>query len=100
MLALIRLPYNHQYIMSERITEDNSFAMLLNRSGLTQSCLAKKINVRQATISSWVNGHSVPTLTPLQLRRLLEALDCTLDELIEACHIETRGTKGCKQMDD
>lgn len=63
----------------ERLT----FAMLLDRSELTQAALAEIVNVRQATVSSWVTGKSVPTLTPVQIKKLLVALNCSLDELVE-----------------
>ena len=72
--------------MSEGLNEGLSFAMLLKRSGLTQGAIAKRVNVRQATVSAWVNGHTVPTLTPWQIQQLLLVLDCSLEELVLACH--------------
>ncbi|PZO33969.1 MAG: XRE family transcriptional regulator [Shackletoniella antarctica] len=57
---------------------------LRKRAKLTQRKLAEALDVRQGTISDWERGLAVPHLPPSKLKRMMEELDCTIDELIEA----------------
>ncbi len=57
---------------------------LRKRAKLTQRKLAEALDVRQGTISDWERGLAIPHLRPSQLKRLMETLQCSLDELIEA----------------
>lgn len=57
---------------------------LRKRAKLTQRKLAEALDVRQGTISDWERGLAVPHLKPSKLKRMMEELNCTLDELIEA----------------
>lgn len=79
--------------MTKADKERLTFAMLWKRSGLTQTELAQRIQVRRATVSSWVGGHTTPNLTPAQTKLLLTELNCSLDELIEACQLD-QGKEG------
>jgi len=74
--------------MSEAQGEVLSFAMLFERSGLTQTELAEIVDVRRATVSGWVSGKTVPTLPPLKLKKLLTALNCSLEDLVSLYHPE------------
>lgn len=68
--------------------EDNqqllTFMKLRERVGLTQRELAQSLGVTVTTISAWENGRHEPKLTVVQLKRLTELLDCSLDDLVEA----------------
>ena len=57
---------------------------LRKRAKLTQRKLAEALDVRQGTISDWERGLAVPRLKPSQVKAMLEELQCSLDELIEA----------------
>lgn len=57
---------------------------LRKRAKLTQRKLAEALDVRQGTISDWERGLAIPHLRPSQLKRLMEVLQCSLDDLIEA----------------
>lgn len=76
-----------RYFSSEELKEDSESPLegLRKRVGLTQTKLAAVLDVRQGTISDWERGLAIPHLTPSKLKRMMEALECTLDELIEAC---------------
>jgi len=65
---------------SDRVTPVD----LRKRAKLTQRKLAEALDVRQGTISDWERGLAIPHLRPSQLKRLMEVLQCSLDDLIEA----------------
>ena len=48
---------------------------------LTQKQLAEALGVTEATVSNWEAGRSVPKLTPIQYKKLLEILQITSAEL-------------------
>jgi transcriptional regulator with XRE-family HTH domain len=48
---------------------------------MTQKQLGKGLGVTEATVSNWESGRSVPKLTPVQFKKLLEILQITVDEL-------------------
>jgi DNA-binding transcriptional regulator YiaG len=48
---------------------------------LTQKQLAEALGVTETTIRNWEAGRSVPKLTPVQYKTLLEVLKITSDEL-------------------
>ena len=64
---------------------------LRKRVGLRQQDLANAVGVRQATISDWERGATIPHLTPLETLSLTRALQCTLEELVEAFN-QKKGT--------
>ena len=66
--------YRHKMKVSETLKE------LRKESGLTQSELAKKLNVGQATIASYENGTREPQI--FSLAAYAEFFDCTIDYLI------------------
>ena len=76
-----------RYFSSEDFTQDKEspLAELRKKVGLTQAKLAEALDVRQGTISDWEGGLAIPHLTPSKLKQMMETLECTLDELIEAC---------------
>lgn len=61
-----------------------TFASLRKRAGLTQRELSIALDVTTTTVSSWESGRHEPRLTPTQTKQLLQILECTLDELVEA----------------
>lgn len=66
--------------------ENNEITLmkLRQQAHLTQTELADAIGVTQKTISVWEKGSVEPKLTFQQTKRLMEVLNCTLDELIIA----------------
>lgn len=58
---------------------------LRKESGLTQMELARKLNVKQNTISNWENGKSKPDI--ITTTKLAEVLGVTTDEVI-SCFVE------------
>lgn len=57
---------------------------LRQQAGLTQQELADALEVTQKTISIWEKGSVEPKLSFRQTKKLMEVLNCTLDELIAA----------------
>lgn len=51
------------------------------KAGVTIQELAKRTGFATVSISRWENGHRSPTVD--QLRKIAEALDCELADLIE-----------------
>lgn len=48
---------------------------------LTQKQLGEGLGVTEMTVSNWESGRSVPKLTPVQYKKLLEILQITSAEL-------------------
>jgi putative transcriptional regulator len=65
---------------------------LRKRVGLRQQDLAFALNKRQATISDWERGATIPHLTPSETLALIQVLNCTLEELAEAFDPIKKGT--------
>lgn len=67
------------------------FVKLLKRRGLTQEKFAELVENAWTTISNrklsrqavscWVNGHTIPQLSPAETLAIIEILECTLTEL-------------------
>jgi DNA-binding XRE family transcriptional regulator len=57
---------------------------LRQEAGLTQQDLANAIGVTQKTISIWEKGTVEPKLSLRQTKILMEVLNCTFEELLEA----------------
>jgi DNA-binding XRE family transcriptional regulator len=57
---------------------------LRQKVGLTQQELADAIGVTQKTISIWEKGNVEPKLSLRQTQILMDVLDCTFTELLEA----------------
>ena len=66
--------------MRDRLTP----AALRNRAGITQKQLAAAVGRTPGIVSKWERFEKSPRLSPAEMKRLLVALDCTLDEAIEA----------------
>jgi transcriptional regulator with XRE-family HTH domain len=64
--------------------EPITFAYLRKRAGLTQRQIAIAMDVTVGTISQWETGGQRPRLFPEQMQKLLQLLNCTLDEFVEA----------------
>ncbi|HEY9794543.1 MAG TPA: helix-turn-helix transcriptional regulator [Leptolyngbyaceae cyanobacterium] len=61
-----------------------TFAYLRNRAGLTQRQISLDMDVTVTTVSQWETGARRPRLFPEQTLQLLQLLNCTLEELVEA----------------
>ncbi|WNZ24000.1 helix-turn-helix transcriptional regulator [Leptolyngbya sp. NK1-12] len=61
-----------------------SLAKLRQRAGLTQRQLADALGITIKTISAWERGVGEPHLTIPEVKRLMDVLNCTFDELLEA----------------
>ncbi|MEG4809354.1 helix-turn-helix transcriptional regulator [Microcoleus sp. F8-D3] len=48
---------------------------------MTQKQLGKALGVTEMTVSNWESGRSIPKLTPVQYKKLLEILQITSAEL-------------------
>jgi DNA-binding transcriptional regulator YiaG len=48
---------------------------------LTQKQLAEALEVTETTVRNWEAGKSIPKLTPVQYKKLLEILQITAEEL-------------------
>lgn len=70
--------------MSSDESSRSMAAELRKNAGLSQSQLAARLRMKQATISDWETGKHTPTLKLSQVKRLLDSLKCTLDEAIAA----------------
>ncbi len=57
---------------------------LRKRVKKTQRQIADALGMRRETVAEWESGRSTPKLYPSQIKKLLGAYECTLDELIEA----------------
>ena len=60
--------------ISEKLAE------AIQQSGMTQTELAQKIGVRQQQISSYIKGHTLPSLDTLS--RLCSVLDLDSNEIL------------------
>lgn len=70
----------------DRKNNDNrlTLAQLRQRAGLTQRKLADILDVTIKTVSAWERGEHEPCLTLTQTKKLVDGLQCSLDELIAA----------------
>lgn len=50
------------------------------RCGITQTELARRLGIRQNTITQWESGRRSPRVS--EIARLADAVECTLDELL------------------
>ena len=61
-----------------------TLAQLRQRANLTQRKLADILDVTIKTVSAWERGEHEPYLTLTQTKKLVDGLECSLDELIAA----------------
>ena len=61
-----------------------TFTYLRKRAGLTQRQISILMDVTVSTVSLWETGGQRPRLFPEQTQKLLQVLNCTLEELVEA----------------
>ncbi|MBD1926492.1 helix-turn-helix domain-containing protein [Trichocoleus sp. FACHB-90] len=57
---------------------------LRQRTGLTQVQFALLVGKSPSTIAKWEAREFIPKMKPSEIKRLCEAYQCTLEELIEA----------------
>ena len=57
---------------------------LRNRAGLTRRQVAMELGVTEKTIYVWETSSNPPRLTVAQVQRLIEMLNCSMAELVEA----------------
>lgn len=61
-----------------------TLAKLRKRAGLTQRKVADALGITNKTVSEWERGIGEPHLTIAETQRLMEVLQCTFEELLEA----------------
>ncbi|MBF2049774.1 MAG: helix-turn-helix domain-containing protein [Leptolyngbya sp. IPPAS B-1204] len=68
------------------VEEDQQLTLkkLRERAGLTQRQIADALGVTTTTVGTWERGEKEPRPSFLQVKILIETLNCTLDELVEA----------------
>lgn len=67
---------------------------LRERAGKTQRQIADALGKTVGTVSDWERYVKRPRLSFAETKRLMEVLDCSLEELIEAYEpVESRGSK-------
>jgi transcriptional regulator with XRE-family HTH domain len=64
-------------------TKREAFMKRLKERQLTQQQLAVEMGKSLHTVQSWATGRHVPTLSPVEMQKLTEILDCSLGELVE-----------------
>jgi transcriptional regulator with XRE-family HTH domain len=69
----------------------NTLRQLRNAAGLSQSALAKALNVHKSTVSLWESGKR--RLPIMHARPLAEALDCSVDDVVTAAEASARASK-------
>lgn len=58
-----------------------NFRKFRKRAGLTQTELAKVIDVTQSAVGSWERGEAYPRVS--KLKELADLYGCTVDELLQ-----------------
>ncbi|NEP01150.1 MAG: helix-turn-helix transcriptional regulator [Symploca sp. SIO2E9] len=69
------------------MTEESNQVTLMklrNRAGLTRRKVANELGVTEKTIYMWETSSNPPRMTVVQVQRLLEILDCSIEKLAEA----------------
>ncbi|NET37396.1 MAG: helix-turn-helix transcriptional regulator [Cyanothece sp. SIO1E1] len=60
---------------------------LRERAGLTQRQIAEALGKTVGTVSAWERYTKKPRLSFAETKQLMELLQCTLDELVEAFEV-------------
>ena len=68
----------------EKENNQLTLAKLRKRVGLTQRKLADALDITIKTISAWERGVVQPRLTFAETKQLMDVLQCSFDELLEA----------------
>ena len=90
LLCLLNiLLYLYQTVTTDqyRMTEESNQVTLMklrNRAGLTRRQVAAELEVTEKTIYVWETSPNPPRLTVAQVQRLIEILNCSMEELVEA----------------
>jgi transcriptional regulator with XRE-family HTH domain len=61
-----------------------TLAKLRKRAGLTQRQVADALGITNKTVSEWERGIGEPHLTISETQRLMDVMQCTFEELLEA----------------
>ena len=77
---------------SEQLTP----VFLRKRARKTQRQLAEALGKKVTTISDWERGKTTPQLSFSEVKKLMELLQCDIDDLIEAFEHNTTKSKSAE----
>ncbi len=72
------------YLRMSEEKDQLTLAKLRKRAGLTQRQVADGLGITNKTVSEWERGIGEPHLTISETQRLMDILECTFEELLEA----------------
>lgn len=82
---------NYRYLFSAMLivliclhSSMKTIKALRQDAGLSQSELARTLDLAESTVRNWDQGRSVPTLSVLEYPKLLNLLNCSPEELANA----------------
>ena len=79
-IRIYRTVITKKYSMTEG-SDQVTLSDLRSRAGLTRRQVSIELGVTEKTIYVWETGDNAPKMTITQVRRLLEILNCTIEEL-------------------
>ena len=65
-------------------SEPLTFSDLMKRQKLSVNGLAEKMEISRQTVGNWISRRALPSLSPAQTLKLLQLLDCSLEELAQS----------------
>lgn len=77
---IYRTVITEKYSMTEG-SDQVTLSGLRNRAGLTRRQVSMELGVTEKTIYVWETSDNAPRMTVSQVRRLLEILNCSIEEL-------------------
>lgn len=75
----------------------NNLQYYMDRAGITQADIARRLHAHTSTVSYWVTGRSYPR--PDAMQRLADMLSCTMSDLMNE-HVLDAGEKKEEEKSD